>query len=605
MPLIQNSPPALVSIPQILLATFVLMTGLHCSNGYAASLNARQQVTVQWITSDSPYPDRVACCPKIEEFTGPGVQDIGPGIGGNPIWVQLPALDAGTILTVDPLADAVMLFEQSATDSSWVRSVSGDSVDRSGSALPVPKIAFSLKPEQSRRLLLLDNPISARVTVSAWDREYFFQHHREQQLLTMMLIGFLAATMLFNLAISVISRDVLFLLNAICVAAMLTISLYLNMYGVTYLWPPKLSNHVLNMMLMMVILFGTAFFRQFVASKGHDPFRRFTWFSWAAMLLFVSSLFAPYWLVQTLLLVTVGAFLLSAIAVTIYTAMRGNRRSTLLLIPYLGVLVPGFTIVFLGTIDALPFTQFREQLTLITLAFEALAFSLVLGGRIRIHAAEATEAREALANERVNAANLLSQVQDQERERIASDLHDSIGHELVIVRTQLERKAHETQMENEFNPIIQGLDATLNQVRTLSHTLHPAMVSHLGFNKSVTALFEQLAASEQLDLNLQLPQTEPNLKRRDAAQIYRILQEIATNIARHAKATSCDVQVTVKSGLMTIRVADDGESRQPPVTDDWGLGLRSIEHRVSVLNGFLEMRPNRPSGLVTRIECHV
>ena len=198
------------------------------------------------------------------------------------------------------------------------------------------------------------------------------------------------------------------------------------------------------------------------------------------------------------------------------------------------------------------------------------------------------------ARERKLAALVIS-AQDEERARVARELHDSTAQILTAVMLQLGAAARESTSPalSERIGLLRELAAeALEEVRTLSHTMHPRVLDDLGLPSALEWLARQTRAQETLDVHVEAGEFSANIPAPLAAVLYRVAQEALRNAARHADARHVRVRLRGDDTTAILEIIDDGagfdvasaEQRRP------GMGLFSMRERVGLVNGRLVVK---------------
>jgi signal transduction histidine kinase len=211
------------------------------------------------------------------------------------------------------------------------------------------------------------------------------------------------------------------------------------------------------------------------------------------------------------------------------------------------------------------------------------------------------------ARERLLAAQVIS-AQDEERARVARELHDSTAQILTAVMLQLGAAAHESTspaLDARIATLRELASEALEEVRSLSHTMHPRVLDDLGLAAALEWLARQTQAQETLDVQVIAAEFEPPIPPPLAAALYRVAQETLRNAARHANARHVDVRLRRDGAAAVLEIADDGrgfdveraEQRRP------GMGLFSMRERVGLVNGRLTVRsaPGRGTQIVATV----
>jgi signal transduction histidine kinase len=185
----------------------------------------------------------------------------------------------------------------------------------------------------------------------------------------------------------------------------------------------------------------------------------------------------------------------------------------------------------------------------------------------------------------------------KERNRIARELHDSLGHVLTVANVQLEAvrasaEGRETRIEN----VQQLLKSGLSDLRRTVTAWRDEPTSQARF---ATALAELLAQSEAAGLRVELETrgTPRVLAAEVGFTLYRGAQEALTNVHRHAKASMVRVNLDYGTADVRLRIADDGVGQPEQVLGRLGNGLRGLQERLSILAGSLSVDPVRPRGV--------
>jgi signal transduction histidine kinase len=171
---------------------------------------------------------------------------------------------------------------------------------------------------------------------------------------------------------------------------------------------------------------------------------------------------------------------------------------------------------------------------------------------------------------------------DDTRRRLERDLHDGIQQRLVslalkaqMIETMTPRPAD--QIRGELSRLADGLGTALDELREISHGIHPALLSEAGLGPALEALARRSAVPVELDLNL-----GPRLDEHVEAAGYYIASEAITNAAKYAQASVIDVCADARDGALTLSISDDGVGGADPSR---GSGIIGLRDRVEALGG--------------------
>lgn len=218
---------------------------------------------------------------------------------------------------------------------------------------------------------------------------------------------------------------------------------------------------------------------------------------------------------------------------------------------------------------------------------------------------------DALTSDRARMRRLASLVitaQDEERSRIARELHDSTAQSLTAIVLQLSAAARDAtvpDLAERLSEVKEMAGSALEEVRTLSHRVHPRVLDDLGLVAAVRWLARQARDSAGVDVTVDALGEAETIPAPAASVLYRVAQEALTNAVHHAGPTSIAVTVQTDAETATLEVADDGcgfdlaeaEARRP------GMGLFSMRERVSLVDGQLDVISSPGSG--TRVVARV
>ncbi|WP_025663691.1 tetratricopeptide repeat-containing sensor histidine kinase [Aquimarina megaterium] len=195
--------------------------------------------------------------------------------------------------------------------------------------------------------------------------------------------------------------------------------------------------------------------------------------------------------------------------------------------------------------------------------------------------------------------------QNKERERISKDLHDGIGGNLAAIKMRLNRIKNRLPLELE--PIITSVDSTYNEIRSISHDLMPKNINHLYF----TDLMKELvgfSTSKDIEYKYYIHPEKKlnNISESLQLTIYRIIQELITNINKHARATEVSINITIheETNIVNMIVEDNGSGFNTKKANS-GVGLRSIKQRISDNSGLIKIDSNYGIGTVVCVELPI
>jgi signal transduction histidine kinase len=202
-------------------------------------------------------------------------------------------------------------------------------------------------------------------------------------------------------------------------------------------------------------------------------------------------------------------------------------------------------------------------------------------------------------------AGRLIRAQEEERRQLGRELHDDLSQRLanLVVEAQLLGRAFSKgHGERAVRSLVHQLETLSEDVRRLSHRLHPATLERLGLVAALEAHATELEKGEDLRVRLTVQDGGEPLPTDIACCLYRVAQEALRNAARHSGAETARLTLTWEDGEVRLVVADSGVGFEPARRRNGaGLGLASMEERARLLGGRLEIRSTPGTG--TEIEA--
>jgi len=200
----------------------------------------------------------------------------------------------------------------------------------------------------------------------------------------------------------------------------------------------------------------------------------------------------------------------------------------------------------------------------------------------------------------------LIQAQEQERQRIARELHDDIGQRLSLLMVQVEQVNRELpvfpmEAYGQFAELLEGLDEVTSDVHQLSHKLHSSKLQYLGLNAALNELCQQISAQHGV-MVFQRMDDLPDLTSEVQLCLYRVAQEALNNVVRHSNSKTAFVRLAEVAGMARLTITDMGNGFDPQRTGE-GLGLASMRERLRSVQGTFNVSSSRESG--TKIQAEV
>jgi signal transduction histidine kinase len=193
----------------------------------------------------------------------------------------------------------------------------------------------------------------------------------------------------------------------------------------------------------------------------------------------------------------------------------------------------------------------------------------------------------------------LLHLQDEERRRIARDLHDSVGQSLIALGMNLSFVEEEIERLRKMASLVKDskelVRENLASIRNLSYLLHPPLLDENGLSSALPWYTRGLAERSNIKVDLELSDELGRLSRDSEVAIFRIVQECLTNVIRHSESTTAAIRIAQIGSDVSVEVRDTGKGIPPDKLLELtsagtpGVGLRGMQERIRQLGGTLEI----------------
>ena len=222
------------------------------------------------------------------------------------------------------------------------------------------------------------------------------------------------------------------------------------------------------------------------------------------------------------------------------------------------------------------------------------------------------EAKEALRRSRKQLRDLASYLQDvreQERTRIAREIHDDFGQSLTILKMDLSWLKKQMiqdypQVHNKIDSMFNVIDASLQTLHTVSSELRPVILDDFGLESAIDWQAEEFKNRTGVACRVESSVTDLNLTKEQSTAVFRIFQETLTNIMRHSNATEVDVRLKMNEDELILEVADNGRGiTKAEISNSQSFGLLGIRERLYPWNGQVDFigHPNKGTQVIVRV----
>lgn len=249
-------------------------------------------------------------------------------------------------------------------------------------------------------------------------------------------------------------------------------------------------------------------------------------------------------------------------------------------------------------------------------ALAAFAIAGFLGYRNYRHRHQLAKQQDELQQQRIRelekdkqlvAVDSMLKGQEDERSRLAKDLHDGLGGLLSGVKFSLRNMKDNLIMTPDnmtvFERSLDMIDTSIKELRRVAHNMMPEMLTKFGLDEALKEYCTTINATNLLSVKYQSLGMDIRIEKSAEIIIYRIIQELLNNIMKHASATEAMVQLIREEGRFSIMVEDNGKGFDTGLLkDNKGAGLTSIQSRIDYLKGRIDIHSVEGKGTLVNIE---
>lgn len=195
----------------------------------------------------------------------------------------------------------------------------------------------------------------------------------------------------------------------------------------------------------------------------------------------------------------------------------------------------------------------------------------------------------------------LLESQERDRQRIAAELHDSLGQDLLVIKNWASiglRNPADAKTEKQFGEISETVSAAIDEVREIAYNLRPYQLDRLGLSKAIKSMLERVFDPSDINFTMQIDNTEGFFPKDAEIAFYRIVQEAVNNIVKHSGASEAGVSVRRIDDELRLLVWDNGKGFEQnlPASRRGGFGLTGISERARILGGKIEVNSTKDEG---------
>lgn len=277
-------------------------------------------------------------------------------------------------------------------------------------------------------------------------------------------------------------------------------------------------------------------------------------------------------------LVCISAWLVTDYVI-IRNIIKGDRNAWVVLISYSLINIAGlvFVLRYNGLMPNIPWTEFIVDTAVL---IEGLILSLALAQKIQKLRMEKLAVEKKQFEIQKQFSRQLITFQENERKQISRDLHDNFTHQLLLIRNQLQNHIGSDAIETKQT------DKVLNEIRDLSHIIHPYLIDELGIKDALNKMVDNLMEKTELEINFVCDAIK--MDEFSSLLLFRIVQEVLTYLINHSNAQECLISLSEKpTSTVQVLIKTDAENLPDKQADCFS--MQAIRERVQMLAGTFEI----------------
>jgi signal transduction histidine kinase len=216
-----------------------------------------------------------------------------------------------------------------------------------------------------------------------------------------------------------------------------------------------------------------------------------------------------------------------------------------------------------------------------------LLLAVIILGLLVIYLLRRRLERQRLA--KFNFSRQILQSQEDERRRIAVNLHDTLGQNLLIIKNKsrlaMQPSTDGSVIHHRLNEISEVATQAIEEVRQITQNLRPYQLDRLGLTQAVRAIIKQVSENSPTQFASHVDEIDGVFDKESEIHVYRIVQESINNIVKHSGATEATVVIKRQTAVVSLSIRDNGRGFDASLENSGGLGLNGIAERVWILGG--------------------
>lgn len=191
--------------------------------------------------------------------------------------------------------------------------------------------------------------------------------------------------------------------------------------------------------------------------------------------------------------------------------------------------------------------------------------------------------------------------EEKERQRLSYELHDGLGQSLSSIKLMVEG-IKDTGKTEYLDNALKNIDGAVADLRDIAHNLMPSSLIKYGFEAAIEEIIENLNKTRRINIQFYTNNNKANISQELSFLLFRFMQELLNNTVKHSKAQNISIQIVKEDDYISLLIDDDGIGFNPEKSIKNGLGIRNIQSRVQLYNGFMSIDSGEGSGTSIHIK---
>ena len=478
-------------------------------------------------------------------------------------------------------------------------------------------VAFNLPPQGPdpvNVLIRIRSEAAMPVNFAAllWAEETWDDYLFNQRAWYGIFLGAILILSIYNFFLAFSLRDKSYLFYVGYILSLTFVVILISGLAEEYLWPQGKPRSFILMASGLGIFFAVSFVNTFLQLKR----RKAGWY-WFSTVLSIAALIYGFMMMLSIrvplipqsfsatfmhiLLVLCGVYF---IAVSVGSYLMGIRQARFLALSMLALL-SGIVIYFLYTYGVIRYNPYLIHVLELGALIEGVLLSLALSDRINLLSQEKERVeREALESQRTFSKRLI-QAQEKDREIFSNTMHDSIGHGMLVLKQNLETLAGSLNPDqsnskmacaDELRSQAEYCSEILDDVRRMSHDLHPHLLRRLGLKSAIESTMERAFSKRDIEWQADIDDIPAGIAKNREITIYRVIQECLNNVLKHAEATEVILSLRNENDTIYVNIKDDGRGFDIKEGSTTSLGLHEMRNRIELFGGWFMIESGLDTG---------